>query len=212
MQQAGLDEMVELTADQENLKRCISGNRKALEEFVRRFSDPVYKWIQYTLKVKNIAFSRQDLEDLHNTVFLKLLDKRCKKLRQYEGKNGCSVFSWIRLITIRTVIDHIRKIGKDVMARPETLDLIDNLPDLTKDGFEALSRMEKVEQADLLMQGLQDLLPRDRLFLKLHCLHGLPIQQVADMMKISEGNAYSLKHRAINRLRTKIGRYAKETG
>ena len=105
--------MDHIAADRQILKRCISGEKRAQEEFVMRFSNPVYQCIQFTLKAKQIPFSRQDLEDLHNTVFLNLFDKRCKKLRQYKGKNGCSVFSWIRLITVRTVIDYIRKAGLD---------------------------------------------------------------------------------------------------
>jgi RNA polymerase sigma factor (sigma-70 family) len=196
--------MDQLAADRQILKGCISGEKKAREEFVIRFSNPVYQCIQFTLKAKNISFSQQDLEDLHNTVFLNFFDKRCKKLRQYRGKNGCSVFSWIRLITVRTAIDYIRKAGRDVIVRASEEFNFDNLPDLVHDGFEPLARMEKAEQKEQLMEGLEALMPRDRLFLQLHCLHGVSIQKVADMLQISENNAYSLKHRAIDRLKSKI--------
>jgi len=201
--------MDQFSADRRLLKRCISGDRKAREKFVIRFSNPVYQCIQFTLKARHISFSQQDLEDLHNTVFLNLYDKRCKKLRQYKGKNGCSVFSWIRLITVRTVIDYIRKAGRDVIVRPPNEYTFDNLPDLVYDGLEPLARMEKAEQKELLMKGLESLTPRDRLFLKLHCLHGVSIQKVAEILQISENNAYSLKHRATDRLKTRIAGYRK---
>jgi len=196
--------MDQLAADRQLLKRCISGDEKAREEFVLRFSNPVYQCVRFTLKAKNIAFSQQDIEDLHNTVFLNLFDKRCKKLRQYKGKNGCSVYSWIRLITVRTVIDYVRKAGRDVVVRTQKEFSFDNLPDLDAAGFEPLTRMEKAEQNDLLMRGLEALIPRDRLFLQLHCLHEMPVQRVAAILQISENNAYSLKHRAIGRLKGKI--------
>jgi RNA polymerase sigma factor (sigma-70 family) len=201
--------MDQTAADRQLIKRCISGDKKAREEFVIRFSNPVYQCIQFTLKAKNISFSRQDLEDLHNTVFLNLFDKGCKKLRQYRGKNGCSLYSWIRLITVRTVIDYIRKASRDISSRAKEEFRFDNLPDLVHNGFEPLARMEKAEQKDLLLKGLEALMPRDRLFLQLHCLHGVSIQKVADMLQISENNAYSLKHRAIGRLKTKITDYLK---
>jgi len=198
--------MAQSIADQEILKQCIAGNKKAREEFVKRFSNPVYKWIQYTVKARHIPFSQQDLEDLHNTVFMKLFERRCKKLRQYKGKNGCSVFSWIRLITVRIVIDHLRTLRKDVLDQAGRNYVLENIPDLTREEFEPLALMEMSEQIDLLKQGLRSLMPRDRLFLKMHCLYGFSIQKVADILGISENNAYSVKHRAIHRLKTQIAK------
>ena len=199
--------MDQLTADQKNLKKCVSGDNSAREEFVRHFSDPVYKWIQFTLKAQHIPFTRQDLEDLHNTVFVKLFEKRCKKLRQYKGKNGCSVFSWIRLITIRMVIDYIRLRHRDVIARSETNYTLQNIPDLSDGQVGPLHLMEEAEQTHLLKKAMQALGSRDRLFLKLHCLKGLSISKVAEILKISENNAYSLKHRAIQRLKKVITKW-----
>lgn len=201
--------MAQSIADQEILRQCIASNQKAREEFVKRFSDPVYKWIQYTVKARGIPFTQQDLEDLHNTVFMKLLERRCKKLRQYKGKNGCSVFSWIRLITVRMVIDHLRTLRKDVLDQTVRIDVLENIPDLTREELEPLALMERSEQIDLLKQGLRALMPRDRLFLKMHCMHGFSIQKVADIIGISENNAYSVKHRAIGRLKTQIAKSAR---
>ena len=133
--------MDHFAANRQILKRCITGEKKAREEFVIRFSNPVYQCIQFTLKAKQIPFSQQDLEDLHSTVFLNLFNKRCKKLRQYKGKNGCSVFSWIRLITVRTVIDHLRKAGRDVIVRPKEEFNLDTLPGLIHDGYDPLARL-----------------------------------------------------------------------
>ena len=137
---------------------------------------------------------------------MKLFERRCKKLRQYKGKNGCSVFSWIRLITVRIVIDHLRTLRKDVLDQAGRNYVLENIPDLTREEFEPLALMEMSEQIDLLKQGLRSLMPRDRLFLKMHCLYGFSIQKVADILGISENNAYSVKHRAIRRLKTQIAK------
>ena len=193
--------MDQLTADQKNLKKCISGNRRAQEEFVEHFSDPIYKWIQFTFKARHIPFNRLDVEDLHNTVLVKLFEKRCKKLRQYKGKNGCSVYSWIRLITIRIVIDYIRSQKRDVIARSETDLAFQDIPNLAEGEVGPLHLMEKAEQALLLRKAIQLLQPRDRLFLQLHYLHCFSIPRIAGILKISDNNAYSIKHRAIKRLK-----------
>ena len=108
------------------------------------------------------------------------------------------------MITVRLVIDYIRKADRDLIVGSKEAYCFDNLPDLRHDGFEPLARLEAAEQKDLLMKGLESLMPRDRLFLQLHCLHGISIQKVANMLQLPEKNVYSLKHRAINRLKTKI--------
>lgn len=195
--------MAHLT-DQDILFGCISGDRQAQEAFVRQFSDLVYRTLQYVFKTKNIPYSQLDLEDLHNTVFLKLLDKSCKKLRQYKGKNGCSLSSWIRLIAVRTAFDYFRKSRTDVLAQREKVQSLDTMFTLAGETPQPWALMEKAEQSRLIQEGIQALLPRDRLFLKLHCMEGLSIKEVASILKISEANAHSVKHRAIERLKTKI--------
>jgi hypothetical protein len=51
------------------IAKCVSGDSKALEAFVRRYSDIVYRSVQYTLKAKQVRYDKQDLEDFHHDVF-----------------------------------------------------------------------------------------------------------------------------------------------
>lgn len=189
------------------LKGCISGDSKAQEAFVREFSDFVYRTIQYTFKTKNTLYNQSDVEDLHNTLFIKLLENRCRKLKQFKGKNGCSVQSWVRLITVRVVIDHLRKTGTQ---EKKTLPL-DTVSEFQGEGLEPIELVERKEQYQFIHNGLQELLPRDRLFLKLHFLEELSIRKVAEIMGLSESNAHSLKHRALKRLKNKMAQNTKAT-
>jgi RNA polymerase sigma factor (sigma-70 family) len=183
---------------------CVSGNRSALEGLVGRFSDPVYRSIQYVFKTKGIRYSKEDLEDLHNSAFLSIFEDRCRKLRQYKGKGGCSLATWIRLITVRMVIDQLRRKGFDAFGgRKKRLpgELLDSLKSAEPD---LLDNMEKAEQWGLIRDRMKDLLSRDRLFLTLHYEEGLSISEVAMMMDISEENVRSIKHRVIERLKAGI--------
>jgi RNA polymerase sigma factor (sigma-70 family) len=202
---------MEHLTDQVIYAGCISGDRHSQEAFVRRFSNLVYRSIQYTLRIRDISCSQSDLEDLHNTVFVKLFDRKCKKLRQFKGKNGCSLSSWIRLISVRTVLDSVRKGRTDALTRKNSVLSLDALADMKSEAPEPLTVMNKGEQSRMIRKGLLSLLPRDRLFLKLHCLRGLSIREVAVILRISEGNAHSLKHRAIKRLRAQIEANIKDT-
>jgi RNA polymerase sigma-70 factor, ECF subfamily len=190
--------------DKDLIAGCVSGRNNALEELVSRYSDPVYRVVQYTFKARNISYSQQDLEDLHNTVFLDLFEKQCRKLRQYKGKNGCSLHSWIRMITVRTVIDHLRKGGVDALGWQKN-DLPDEFVEsLRPEQPQPWADIDRADQWSLVQNGMKDLLPRDRLFLKLHFLERLSIGEVAEIMGLSESNAHSLKHRAIKRLKEKV--------
>jgi len=192
------------STDKDLIAGCLAGRRDALETIVKRFSNSVYRAIQYVLKVKNIPYSKLDLEDLHNSVFLHLFENHCKKLGQYKGTNGCSLYSWIRIITVRTVIDHLRKKGIDALSHQKTNLPIEVLSDLRVEQPNPLDVIERADQIRLIQDGMKALLPRDRLFLKLHSIEGLSIGEVAEIMSISEENAHSIKHRAIKRLKSVI--------
>jgi DNA-directed RNA polymerase specialized sigma24 family protein len=61
--------------------------------------------------------------------------------------------------------------------------------------------MESAEQEELVHAGMRSLAPRDRLFMKLHIDQGLPVEEVAEALRISVQNAYVVKHRAVERLK-----------
>jgi RNA polymerase sigma factor (sigma-70 family) len=187
--------------DQQLLSKCLEGNKKASETLVRRFSNLVYQSVQYTLMAKHVSFNRHDLEDLHNTIFLRLFEKECKKLRQYQGKRGCSVATWIKTIAVRTVLDHLRKKGVDAIASQKDRVPLEKLPELKADWVEFGAEQEKVEQKHLLQAGMKRLSPRERLFMRLHFDQGLSMAEVADIMQLSIGNIYTIKYRAIQKVK-----------
>jgi len=193
-----------LEEDQRLVSGCCSGDRKASETFVRQFSDLVYKSVQHTLITRQVHFNREDLEDLHNTVFLQLFEKGRKKLKQYEGRNGCSLASWIRIVAVRIVLNHLRKKGLDALVSQKRRVSLGDLPELKGEGMEPGTIIEKEEKEQLLQDGIRNLSPRDRLFMRLHLEMGLSLEEVAEAMEITIENAYSVKHRAIQRLKSYI--------
>jgi len=186
------------------LSKCFYGDRKASEAFVGLFSNLVYRTVQNTLLTKQVSFNSQDLEDLHNTVFLQFFDRSCKKLRQYRGINGCSLASWIRVVTVRFVLNHIRKKGIDAMTWQQKRISLDDLPELKSGEAEYWVQRENAEQERILQRGIRKLQPRDRMFMKLHSGMGLPMEEIAAILQISLQNAYTIKHRAIQRLKNII--------
>ena len=90
------------------LKESIAGKQEAWEILVKRSSKLVYYSVNKTLKSYNHDLQEEDVADIHNSIFLSLLENNYKKLRQFKGKHGCSLSSWIRLISNRHTIDFLR--------------------------------------------------------------------------------------------------------
>jgi len=190
---------------QELLSGCIAGDKDASELFVRQFSDLVYRSIQHILHLKHIPYQSQDLEDLHNTVFLKLFERNCKRLRQYEGRNRCSVATWIRMVTTSTILNHTKAKGYYQMAAQEQRSSLDDLPELATEAIGADMYLEKAEQKRMLDESIRKLPPRDRLFLKLHIDKELSAKDIAETMQLSLENVYTIKHRLIDKLKLSFG-------
>lgn len=190
--------------DRQLLSKCLAGSRSASENLVRRFSNLVYQSIQYTLISKHVSYNKHDLEDLHNTVFLRLFDRKCKRLRQYQGKRGCSVTTWIRMIAVRTVLDHLKQKGVDAIASKKDRVPLEKLPELKAGADDVLAEMEKLDRKQLLQAAIKKLPPRDRLFVRLHFNQGLSMSEVAEIMQLSLGNIYTVKYRVIQKIKSYV--------
>ena len=188
--------------DRQLISKCLSGDRGAWETVVRRFSNLVCQTVRTTFLAKQIPLSRQDLEDLHNTVFLGLFEQGCAKLKLYQGRNGCTLASWIRIVTVRIVLNHLRKKGVDGPLWEKKKTPVEELSWLRGDDQGPLALMESAEQEKLVHEGMESLAPRDRLFMKLHVDQGLAVEEVAEALQISVQNAYVVKHRAVERLKS----------
>lgn len=193
-----------LEDDRALLAKCFAGDRTGSEALVRRFSDLVYKTVQYTLRARQVPFTEQDLEDLHNTVFLNLFDRECRKLRQYQGRNGCSLATWIRLVAVRIILNQLRAKGPDAAFGQKKRVSIDELAPVKGEEPDGPALVERADQERLLREGLQNLTPRERMFVKLHFRQGLPVEQVARAMQMSIENAYTVKHRTVQRLKAYV--------
>lgn len=181
---------------------CIAGKRDAAEALVRKFSNHVYATVQQTLRNRNVPFVREDCEDLHNIIFLKLFEKRSKKLKQFKGKNGCSLKTWLRVIVVRLVLNHLREKKIGGLGYQRKVMAYHNLPELYDERPSALHQIEQKDRFKQLQQALQEINTRDRLFFKLYIEKALSIQEVANIMRISVSNSYTIKHRVIQRLRS----------
>lgn len=185
--------------EQALLWRCAGGDKAAWEEFVERYSKLIYLQIRRYLLSRGLQPIRQDMEDLYHSVFQALLENDGKKLRQFQHR--CSLSSWIRILTTRIVIDHLRKQRSCISldeADEKGLGLRDRLDDTSL-------RVEKgildAERWTLFRKALKKITPEERLLAVLVFQRHLPVEDIAAILKISRESVYTRKHRLKEKLR-----------
>jgi len=176
---------------------CLRSEKAAWDSFVLQYSNLVYHTIKKTLKLHH-AEPRADLvEDLYQEFFISLLRNDYKKLRQFRGAHGCSLASWLRLLTVRLTIDFLRKQG------PNSGEVAGATSRYDPDPAEPLLNEQ---QEKLLNQAIQTLSPRDRILLDLCYRQALASEEVAQLLKTSVNAVYTQKSRVLEKIREVLRR------
>ena len=171
---------------------CLRSDKAAWDSFVRQYSNLVYYTIKKTL-VRHHSDPHADLvEELYQEFFVSLLRNECKKLRQFRGAHGCSLASWLRIVTTRLTIDFIRK---QALPSGEVASAI------YRDSPDPAEPLINEEQERLLSQVIQSLPARDRILLDLCYRQMLGSEEVAQLLKTSVNAVYVQKSRVLEKIR-----------
>ncbi|MBC8412961.1 MAG: sigma-70 family RNA polymerase sigma factor [Nitrospira sp.] len=186
------------------IKNCISGDPEAKNSFIDQFSGLLYKYIRTTLELYCKDYLNEDLEDLHNDIFLSLLKDDCRKLKMYRGDNGCSVASWLRIIAVNTTINFATRSKTTVSLDDQLTDrqsIAEKTPSPAKNADEILL---KREEAELFNRALQKLSPDDRLVIKYRYMKDQSPEEIAVLMHTTPNAVYSKLSRARKKLASMV--------
>ncbi len=184
--------------EREILNECI--HNKKCEKLTRQYWNLVYKTVQKTFIYKNAPLVREEIEEVHQDVFVQLFDDDCRRLRQYREGGGRNLAGWVVLIANRTALNHLR--GKDphsILGR-QYLILFEEM----KEELDIKKETDRLEARQKLLKILEaaDLLPTlERLVFKLHFFHELSLPEIASQLNREVGNIYTIKSRAVKRLK-----------
>jgi RNA polymerase sigma factor (sigma-70 family) len=172
---------------------CLRSEKAAWDSFILQYSNLVYHTIKKIL-ILHHAEPRADLvEDLYQEFFVSLLRNESKKLRQFRGVHGCSLASWLRVLTARLTIDFLRK------QAPTSGGVAAMSPDPAEP-------LLNEQQETLLNQAIQTLSPRDRILLDLCYRQALASEQIAALLKTSVNAVYTQKSRVLEKIREVLRR------
>jgi RNA polymerase sigma-70 factor (ECF subfamily) len=186
--------------DLEFLQSCLKGDQQAWAEFILRYSRLIYNYIHSVLAVKGRSISAEQVEDVFQEIFQSLIKNNYKKLATYRAKNGCSLASWLRQVTINFTIDYLRKLRPTVSIDAqdeEGFSLGDLLVDLAPGARDFLSDQDKRRT---LRECISLLESGEQYFLELFLNQGLTLDEIKDHLQVNRGAADMRKGRIVQKL------------
>lgn len=187
--------------DLEFVQKCVKGDKRAWNEFVEKYSSLIYNYIHSVLKIKGHTFTQDNIHDFFQEIFLSLAKDNFRKLSSFQARNGSSLASWLRQVTVNFTIDYIRKLKPLISIDEETEDdftLAEILSSNSPSVADVLSDKERLAH-------LKDCIDRldidDKFFLELYLNRGWELGELKDYFKISRSAVDMRKSRIVERLR-----------
>lgn len=186
------------------LKKCIKKDKSSWDKFVQVYSSLIYNYIYKILLTRGKIFDAEMVSDIYQELFSSLIKDDFRKLRQFKAKNGATIASWLRVVTINFTLDFLRK-QKPVISLEERLDaeipnLRERLPDQRVSyADEVLLNKEKLE---VLTDCLENLDLDDKYLIEMNIYRDISLEELKHALGLSSRSAIDMKKaRLIKRLR-----------
>ena len=183
-------------SEKELLIECIQGRKQAWDAFVEKYKNLIYHTIYKTFKGLHT-----DTDDICNSVFLSLMENDYKKLKQYKGRNNCTVASWLVVVTSNFTKDFLKKQKHTIPIEDITTDNVDVIEKVSNPQPQPDEELSKKEYGEIIEELTSDLNTNDKLFLKLYYKEDISPEEIAEILKITVNTVYSKKNRIIEKLK-----------
>jgi len=171
---------------------------------VERFSGLVYFSICHLLRTRGTTLPADLIGEVHNAIFLSLLEDDCRRLRRFSGR--CKLSHWIKVVSVNRTIDFLRKQRPDVPLDDPNSEGRAVLDRLTWDRPDPEEEAMRSERSRVLGRAVARLSPADQLLLRLIYIEGEPGEVVARALGTTVGAVYTRKNRLRKRLATMLRR------
>lgn len=182
------------------VQSCLKGDKQSWSEFISRYSRLIYNYIYSVLSVKGRSIFAEQVEEIFQEIFHSLIKDNYKKLSTFQGKNGCSLASWLRQVAINFTVDYLRKLKsvQSLDAQDEDgFSLGDTLKDSSASAVDFLNDQDKRKT---LQECISLLESAEQYFLELFLNQGLNLEEIKDYLKINRGAVDMRKGRIFQKL------------
>jgi RNA polymerase sigma-70 factor (ECF subfamily) len=174
------------TSDEQLVSLLRDGSTSAGEELVRRYYEPLMRYLQ------RIAGSDHVAEELHQQTWLSVLDH----LAKFEKNSGGGGFkAWLFRIATNKANDHWRSAGREKNAK-QGLRLVTD-----EQAPPAGHRMEATEQEKKLQDAIGQLPENQRQVLMLRYYGNLKFVEIAELLGCPLNTALGRMHKAMLKLK-----------
>ena len=178
--------------DRELLKRCLTKQPGAWNDFVDRFLGLIYHVVQHTAHLRSSTLRPEDTEDLAAEILLQIVERDYAVLRQFRGQS--SLASYLTVIARRICVQQLsqRSAARDVQSavtEPIEKEAEDHGP------AAGLERLEEVERL------LGRLPAREREVVRLHYIEGRTYEEISTELNIPVNTIGPVLSRARKKLR-----------
>lgn len=186
--------------DHELVSRAREGHYEAYEELIRRYQRRVYALVY------NMTGHREDAEDLVQDIFIKAY----RSLGGFKGDS--SFYTWIYRIAVNRTINFLKRHKR--RAYDMSLDDMDQAAERDPTYVELRARESPVRDVALtelqkkLNEALRGLSEKHRTVVVLHDIQGVPHEEIARIMKCSEGTVRSRLFYARQQLQRELSDFA----
>jgi RNA polymerase sigma factor (sigma-70 family) len=174
---------------------------RQMEGLVREYGTLIKATIRKTFRLVGISIVTEDVEDVCMEVFVRLFDNNCKKLRQFNPEK-LRLSGWIKLIANQTTIDEIRRKDPHAISRRNERVMIEEVNHLLKYHYE--ENHEMVEKLGMVIETLEEMLPNDRMVLKMFYCEHLSLEEVSKKIGKTKKTTQTVKDRARVRLKKRV--------
>jgi RNA polymerase sigma factor (sigma-70 family) len=187
--------------DLEFVRRFASGESQVREQFLKQYSLLIYNYIHLTLSSRGFQADSEYSSDIFQGFLSFILDNGCAKLKAFKAKNGCSLATWLRVLTVNFSRDYLRRIKPQVSldaGDDEGLCLKDLLVQGSPGADELLADGERLKALEDCVEALNE---DDKFLIELNFNQGLSLEEVRGLFRLSRGAMDMKKSRLMNRLR-----------
>jgi RNA polymerase sigma-70 factor (ECF subfamily) len=181
------------------LAEAQQGHVASYDRLVQEYYSKIYGLVY------NMTSNKEDTEDLLQEIFLKAY----QSLPRFKGK--ASFYTWIYRIAINRTINFIKRRKR---RQTMSLDQVDGAIERDPDYVELSSRKSPIRDVNInelqekLNKALLTLSEKHRTVVVLHDIQGIPHQEIAQMLKCSEGTVRSRLFYARQRLQSELAEFA----
>jgi RNA polymerase sigma-70 factor (ECF subfamily) len=179
--------------DRELLRRCLTHQRGAWNDFVDRFLGLIYHVVHHTSHLRSVPLRPEDIEDLAAEVLLQIVANDYAVLRQFRGNS--SLATYLTVIARRICVHELARkaAAREVQPAANTLEQEEEPEEPRRaSGLESLEEVEKL---------LGKLPHREREVVRLHYIEGRSYEEISTELNIPVNSIGPILSRARKKLR-----------